>query len=410
MFWTSKKIRIVCAAVLFILGTHIFLTYAMDAQNTSLLKRGDFSSFYAAGMMVRQHYGAQLYDTRVLAYVQNLYWPSLNGNYISFPYPPFVALALAPFAYLPPQPSKIIFTLLMMFVTAMALRRMSRLAPVLKNPLAVCAFLLAFYPISFGVFGSQFTALNMFLYAAVLEAWSRGTREGDTLTGIFLGLWCFKPQYAAVLIFFFMAARSWKIVRTALTVALFYYVCGALLQGLAWPLSWLQAAGKAAAIDFPHNDFNMISFAGFFHAAGRISGLGESQAWVLNAAAWGLSALLLSGVGLKFWKAGNLPDGDEKRSQILYLLTLAAPVMLLASPHALFYDLGICVIACAPYLKMKTDRAVWSVVALTAAAFLLTMFKFYLPLQPMIFYVAGAFVFITKSANRGCGTPEIQGK
>lgn len=411
MFWTEKKIKLFSLLVLTVIGSHIFLTWLMDSQNTSLLRRGDFASFYSAGMIVRQGLGAQLYDTRLLSYVENLYWPSLRGNYVSFPYPPFTALFLAPFAFLPPQPSKFIFTVLMMALAGLAMKIGGRLAPVLKkNPLASAAFLLAFYPVSFGILGSQFTALNLFLYAGLLSAYSLRTRAGDFAAGLCLGFWFFKPQYALPILFFLMAARAWRIAAAACCVALVYYLLGTFVQGFAWPWYWLKAAGKAAAIDFPHNDFNMISIAGFFHAAGRLLGLNEVQAPFLNIAAWILSAVLFGGTGFFFWKSGKLSDAEERRQKVSRLLEISAPVLLLASPHALFYDLGICMIVCARYVTLEHDRSITFLILLTGAALILTMFKAYLPFSPMILYALGSLLFIVKNTNRSCRTLGIKGK
>lgn len=411
IFWSAGKIRVFCLLVLAGLSLHIAWIYFSDINHTSLLRRGDFASFYSAGMMVRQQLGKQLYDTQLLAYVQNLYWPSLHGSHISFPYPPFMALALKPFAYFPPQTAKLIFTLLMISAAGFAVKLSGRFAPLLsRNRLGAGVFLLAFFPVSFGILGSQFTAVNMLLCAGLLNAHSRGTKDGEIWTGICLGLWCFKPQYACVLLLFFLAARRWRVVFPALSVGAFYYGLGVMVQGWAWPWSWIQAAAKAAAIDFPYNDFNMISLTGFFHAAGRVFAFGEKPALALSPFSWVLSAGLIAWTGFLFWKAGNLPEGKSKNECLQKLLLMALPVLLLASPHALFYDLGICVITCAGLIKLDTDRKIWIFILLTLTASLISAFKGYFPLQPLIFYALAAFWLALRNVNSGCEILQFKAK
>lgn len=417
-FWTPGRVRVFCSAVLALLIFHIAWVFLSDTQHTSLLKRGDFPSFYSAAMILREGFQQdpqllnRLYDTSMLRYVQNLYWPSLRGGYISFPYPPYVAAALMPLAYFPPLAAKFIMTLFMTACLAGAVAFASAFAPVFRNKLGSAAFFLAFFPVSFSVLGGQNGALSMLCYAGILHSfWNNAGIEKNSTriafneikAGIWLGLLMFKPQYGAVLFLFFALAGLWRTVLAASGILLLEYLLAAKVSGFLWPAAWISAVSRDAVLDFPYNSFNMVSFSGLFYSLGRWFHAGGGAQAVLNGASIVFSLAVLFLLARRFWRT--------KKENLFNLLLISAPVLLLISPHALFYDIGLCVIACAAFWNWgqvqepapnsninpsPRDRAFWNLILITFFASLSAAFKNYLPFQPLIFFVLGSFVYICR--------------
>lgn len=368
-----------CIFLLLILATHFAITFFQDHDSTSMLKRGDFPSFYSAAMVLRQGLADRVYDVNTLRYVQNLYWPSLKGASISYPYPPYVTVWLLPLAYFPPLLAKFLFNIAMAACLWIFYQLAKSYAPIFQqNPLCIGTWLLWFFPVSFNLFGSQNGTLSMMLYGAILVLISKKSHRADWLTGICLGLLFFKPQYAAPLWLCFLAARQTRIVLGALAVIFVDYVLAAATHGWRWPWIWLQAVRRDALIDFHFNNFNMISLAG----AGSVLKLE-------------IPALILSVAGI-FWLGWRF----YKRRDLLQNLEIAAPILLLASPHALFYDMGLCLLPCARYLKLDTNWEIVLLIVVTAGASLLAALRNFLPFPFLIFWVIGSLVFIVHSQNK----------
>ena len=70
------------------------------------------------------------------------------------------------------------------------------------------------------------------------------------------------------------------------------------------------------------------------------------------------------------------------------------PVILLASPHTLFYDFGLCLVAWAPYMDLKTDRNISLLIIFTALATMVSSVRLSLPVQPLFFGVAALLFYM----------------
>ena len=398
-FWTEKKIKILSwtliAGVLF----HIFTIYISDSERGSLLKRGDFPAFYSSAMILRQGLGDRLYDTELLKAVQNLYWPSFHGGYISSPYPPYVPAMLLPLAFLPPDAARTVYAVMMIIFLCLAFFVMTRLAPALKKyKLEAAAFCLSFFPLTFGVLGGQNISLSMFLYAAMLRTFSKNTKSGDLLCGLCLGLWFFKPQFAALFVFYFVLARCWRIVATALSVAGIYYLIAAVFTGPAWPLAWFKAAQEAAALDFPFNQTKMISITGFLKAMMGFFPAHPQWGSVAGLAGAFISALLFLGLAWLYHSIGQL-KGEGKRARLQALLEFTAPVALLISPHALFYDLPLCLVPYFKRIRLDTDGKISLFIFVTAFTTVAIIYKEMLIFQPAFFLLLASAAFFYSRLN-----------
>jgi hypothetical protein len=354
-FWDAFKVRILSAGVILFVVLHMAQIFFADVHHQSMLKRGDFASFYAAGMIVRQGLGGQIYNPTLLQSVQNKYWPSLQGRFVLFPYPPFAAFFLLPFSWLPPLAAKAVFVLFMTICLIFALKLTARHAPVLnKNPLALAAFLLAFFPLNFSIAGGQNTALSMLLYAAVLYFWGENSPKTDWIAGICLGLWLFKPHYSLALAALFLCAGFYRVPLAMAMVGTGLHLLSTGIAGRDWIFRWFEMLRKYVALESQYNFFNMVSLQGFLDACSHVfaegafrnelSGLG----FILSACL--MAALLFAAVRLR------KKEAPVRRYDLLKLLRAAMPVILLASPHTLFYDFGLCLVALALSRPMSGSK------------------------------------------------------
>jgi hypothetical protein len=395
-FWTPAKIRFFSIAVITLVLLHMAWVFMADTHDQSMLRRGDFPAFYAAGMIARQGMAHQIYDPLLLEAVQNLYWPSFQGRFILFPYAPFAAFFLMPLAYFPPLAAKGIFVLLMTGCLAVAARWTAAHAPVLnKNALALSAFLLAFFPLNFSVAGGQNTALSMMLNAGVLYFFGKNDRRADWIAGLCLGLWLFKPQFGVFIGAMFLLAGFYRVAAGAAGVGLLYYLLSAGMTGRDWLLKWIDVLQIYMAYEAKFNFFNMISLHGFLDAAAKTIRAGESTASFLNFLSFVLSLLLLAAL---FFLSFRLQRKETafRRYDFLRLLRIAMPVILLASPHTLFYDSSIALVALAPYVRLENDRKVWILILMTAAASAAVSFRSRFPLPPLFFGLVWAAVFVVR--------------
>lgn len=106
-------LRILCGAVITAVSFHIIVTFLADTQNQSMIRRGDFPAFYAAGESIKAGETKLLYQPEWQQYLQNKSWPGLHGRYLYFSYPVWVALPFLPLTFFPPLMAKFIFTLML---------------------------------------------------------------------------------------------------------------------------------------------------------------------------------------------------------------------------------------------------------------------------------------------------------
>jgi hypothetical protein len=384
------------------LGMALFaVIYARDTEARSFIHRGDFAGFYGAAVLAERGELESLYSDRLQRDVQNEFWPSLKGRYLYFAYPPYVALILSPLAKLGPLQAKFVFTGLMFVALLISIALASQFAPIFKkNYLATAAFFVLFLPVSYGTVGGQNIALSMLLYSAAILSLHRGGKWAEVICGLCLGLWIFKPHFGVMLIFLFLCARAWRVVATACFVALLYYLLGAFTFGFTWPLEWIPVAKEFAVRDIAVNQEKFVSLAGVVQAFATWWGANELWTKVATGIASVVSILLFLWTAFQFSKASKIGGVEEKRIALQELLILAGPVIVLASPHTMYYDVGICVIACARFLELQTLRSFAIGLFALALIFVVTMFKGYLPFQPLFFVVLWVFLSVGSRFRR----------
>ncbi|WP_295438877.1 glycosyltransferase family 87 protein [uncultured Thiodictyon sp.] len=322
---TEARLRRITLALGVGLLLGVFFYLGAGKRENSSFFQGDFPAFYAAAEIVWTGRGADLYDFGLQRALENRHWPDLGGGYYVYPYPPFFALLLSPFASLSPLVAKglastCLFTALLV---ALALARKSS-AFVHRHFLFSLVYLLTFVPLQIAIVGVQNTALSILCFALLHWASQNGR---PLLTGLCASLLLYKPQFGAI-VFLYLLGRGRRSELIGWSFgALVMYFLGTLVLGVSWPLIWVRAAFRFGDINFTINDYNMISIAGVMY-------------WVFDAVfgvgAPGLPwAYLLSVTLLAFsvWYVRR----DEHR------FVLVPHLALLFSPQTLFYDVAIAI-------------------------------------------------------------------
>ena len=145
----------------------------------------DFSSFYAAAVILHDGHGYELYDDRVQDAVQRSFFPigmQRRGSILPFYHPPFEALVFIPFASLPYIGAYRVWFGINLILTIAALILLRRNFVILGGApfyLWVLAGL-GFYPLFIALMQGQDSILIVLFYAMAFVAFRRGSelREG----------------------------------------------------------------------------------------------------------------------------------------------------------------------------------------------------------------------------------------
>jgi hypothetical protein len=398
-FWTRTRINWLSLAVITASILALFLSYSESKERDgSTIREGDFLAFYTAATMVHEGLGKDLSDPQLQLKVESRFLPKVGVGIENFLYPNYVAAFLLPLSNFPLSQARWIMVAVMLIFLGFSVFLGTKYAPILKrNYLVTVAFFISCAPIMVGVIGAHNIALSLFLYSAAI--WSLGQKndKGDFLCGIFLGLWLFKPQYALIIILFFIFSRSWKTLKGAAVIGVIYYLIGTAVSGWLWPIGWI----KSQPVFCPTSSINvypryLISIPGFLKAIGSLITKREIS---LHAFAYIPSLIFFFWVASKFWIVGNLPEDLNKRARLEKLLDLAGPAALLISPHPLYYDFGICFFPCAKYMTLKNDRSAAVFIILALLISQATALREQLPVQLLFFGVLGIFFYIYRQPD-----------
>ena len=287
---------------------------------------GDYPAFHGAGSIVADGDIDDLYDpTRQTAAQAGL---GIDG-YLAFAYPPHVAMAYAPLAMLGFQLGYLAHTVLMSAALLGALLLLRRPVPFVGEhfwPVAAAAF--TFHPLFTAIGGGQNTAITVLLMAAI---WRGLHDESETAAGIAAGLLLFRPQYAIPMIGLLFLARHFRAVGVAAGVGALTWLVVTPFLGAGWIGAWAEQVVPFAERDAEVNAANSISLLGFAQA---LLGAEATTARLIG----GLGALVVIGVVSAVWIRTDVVPLAAR-------MGVAALAVLLMSPHTMFYDAGLLVIA-----------------------------------------------------------------
>jgi len=239
----------------------------------------------------------------------------------------------------------------MIAALGLACRLMQRIYPEVLHSWYFCVFFaLTYYPMFRAVFGGQNTSLSLLL---IVLCWHRVIRARHLEAGLYLGLLMFKPQFAVPLAGLFLFSGRRRVCLGAIVTTIALYGVGALVSGPCWPQVWFDAARGFAALDASANSANAISWLGFAEA---VLGPGNPAALTLGWSLIALTILVISGI---WWIGGRRADFGAQ-------LALASVCLVLISPHAMFYDMGLSLVAFAVLLgrpartRPRTAVGLWA--------------------------------------------------
>jgi hypothetical protein len=284
----------------------------------------DFASFYAAGSMALEGHAAAVYDIAAhYAREQQIFGHSIP--YYGFLYPPIFLLLATPLALLP-YPLALALWQIASFAFYLAV-----IAAVLKRPrrenVAIARLWLpvaAAFPAVFINFGH---GQNGFLTAGLLGAALLALPKRPILSGILFGLLAYKPQFGLLIPVALLVAGQWRaMIAAGATVIV---LMGAATLAFGTDIWWAFAASTATArkVLLEQGDVGFEKLQSAF-AAIRMWGGGVPLAYVVQGAA---SVAAIGGVAW-IWRTSS---DRELKAALLMTATL------LASPHALDYDLTI---------------------------------------------------------------------
>lgn len=384
------RLNRVSAAVLIALGLAFVLAVQAatglsaspsDAGADGARLGGDFPAFYAAGQIVLDGDFDELY----LAERQQAEQRDLGVNgYLAFAYPPHVAVAYAPLAALSFRAAYAIHTLVMVAALIGALALLRKPVPLIADYwLPAIAATLAFYPLFRAVGGGQNTAISVLIIAVV---WRALSDDAEVLAGFAAGLLLFRPQYAIPLICLFIVGRHGQAAVASLVVGLTTWGATTTFMGEDWFLRWIDQVLPFVEADAEVNAKNSISLIGFFQAM-----LGHDSTIALSIGLVG--AVSVAGVLAWFWRA-------EHEFTIEQRMGVTAVGILLISPHTMFYDAGLLVIAAAGVLAApivdtqplgSLDRRVKMLAILWFSVLVHPLFLTFSPATPLAVVVLGVF-------------------
>ncbi|HEU0284570.1 MAG TPA: glycosyltransferase family 87 protein [Sphingomicrobium sp.] len=297
----------------------------------------DFLSFWAAGRMIVDGAGAQIYDIEAHRAVERTV---TTGGLLPFPYPPPFALLLAPFGALPFGFAFTVWVGLtgLFYVVAARAWMPAKLALAQSSVLV-----------------NGFIGQNAFLTSGLFLAGLHLLKTRPLLAGAILGLLVIKPQLAIMLPVAMIAGRHW------------HAVAGGALSASALLLIGFVALGGASYAAF----FEILStYTGFVsesrwnwrelasvYALLRYVGLADGPALSIHIAVAAIAAVMVC----QWWWHDR--PGKE---------AVLAAATLLAPPYLLTYD-GVLLGLPVAWLLLRGQRPrtallVWSLAFLTIIA------------------------------------------
>ena len=383
-------------AILLGISLALPLTWIFDVSNRSALKRGDFPAFYAAAKVVNLGQGVRLYDEVLQREIQNIAWPNLEGSYFSFAYPPSFAFFLAPLGYLSPLVAKSFYLGLLLVATWFAYLLALRIAPELekKRLITFSAFFL-FAPLLHGTLAGQNGALSLLFYLTVVWLLCNREKPRVVLAGVVLGLWCFKPQFGVLGFLLLSPLFNWHLALGFFFGAGFHFVISALVSGWGWLSSWIAAAIHFATVDTIVNGFQGVSVPGALEVLGALLTMRRGISVLsipISIFSAAVGVLIFLGSMVSIYRMRKTVDRKT-------LLMLVGPTLLVCSPHAQYYDLGLLVFPWIIMLSSQVPRSGLKLVVLYIICFVLTLTREFFPLSPLVIFPLGSHIYISKRLN-----------
>jgi arabinofuranan 3-O-arabinosyltransferase len=275
----------------------------------------DFTSFWVAGWQALHGETASLSDQAAFNEVQDNFAGLGRSHYSLLSYPPTFTLILAPLAMLPYFAAFLTWQSVTLVcciaIVYLIVRRQPAISLTLASPFAAWNFIIG---------------QNGFLTASLLGSSLLLLERRPVLAGMFIGCLTYKPQFGILFPVALIAASRWRACVSAALTAVFLAAASAAAFGVdAWAAFPRTLFAQGSETMFGSSEWGFL----FQTVYGLILVLHGG-----TALAWLAQGLVAAGVGIVVWLVW--------RSPIHYALkaaTLSAGA-LIATPHALAYDLA----------------------------------------------------------------------
>jgi len=284
----------------------------------------DFSSFYAAGSLALEGHTAAIYDMAAhYAREQQIFGTAIP--YYGWLYPPIFLLVAVPLALLPYSVALIVwqaasFALYLAVIAAILQRLRHENGAIARLWLPVAA---AFPAVFINLGHGQ----NGFLTAGLLGSALLSLPQRPILSGMLFGLLAYKPQFGLLIPVALLVAGQWRAMISASATVIALVAATTLAFGTEVWWAFAASTETSRKVLLEQGDVGFEKLQSVF-AAIRMWGGGVPLAYLVQGAA---SIAAIGGVAW-LWRTSS--DRDLKAA----LLMIAT---LLASPHALDYDLTI---------------------------------------------------------------------
>lgn len=313
-----------CAFVTMVYGLKIWGDFASLRPEL-----GDFRALWSYGVIAASHPASDLYDPAKLDALQ-VALGLREGAPNPFPYPPIAILLFRPLAWLPYPAAYVVWT-----VATLALFAGAVMATCSRLAICVAGVLVA--PVTTSCIAAGQTG---FLTAALLVAGLRLAGSRPVLGGVLIGLLAYKPQMAMLVPIAFVAAGNWRAILAAgVTVLVLAGVATAVYGAGIWA-DWL--AMLPGYLDLFDNDPVKMGLKPTIMANLQLAGVGLPAAKIVQDVAAVVVAALV-------WRCVRRDAGRLGTAAVLVGTVLA-------TPHALIYDLPIVVAALALLIEARLRR------------------------------------------------------
>lgn len=242
-----------------------------------------------------------------------------------FDYPPTLAFFTYPLGLMP---FSVAFAV---WMVATLLIYLAAVYAIIPRPAAVIAALTPF-PVVFNVLRGH----NGFLTAGLIGLSLVFMERRPWLSGFFIGLLTYKPQFGILFPPALLASRNWRVLLSAGATSVIFAAAAAVAFGYhAWPSFVAALADRASSISkAPAEATPLVSVFGFLRSAGVSAHL----SWTVQLAVTGIVAVTVCGLWAR-------PIAHSLKAAALAIGAV------LASPHAYGYDVCILTIAVAFLVK-----------------------------------------------------------
>ncbi len=274
----------------------------------------DFTWIWLTGKLAASHAGAAIYDPSALAAAKAQFLGSqtciLDPGRLD--YPPTLLFFIYPLGLLPYS------TALGVWNAATLLLYLAAIYAILPRPIAVVAALTTYSVALNLLFGH-----NGFLTAGLFGLALASMERRPVLSGVFLGLLTYKPQFGILFPLALAVSRNWRVVVSATAASVMFGAAAALAFGYQlWP-SFIEGVVEEGTRLNQGSDWNVwfVSVLGVL----RQAGISPSVAWAVQLSVSAIVAAMVCVV----W-ARPLPH--SLKAAAIGIGALAA------SPYALSYD------------------------------------------------------------------------